>query len=418
MILFVTCFVPDGEGHGAAQRAMAHLRTLALLGPVDMVVIHRPGDPDVISSSLDPSEPYVRTAIKMPLAGWEGLTHRVPWIPYKLGLFLESLQMYCSEAPHLSNATWDQVAEQLPEKHYDLTFSFRISAAHTVNRLIKRKLITATAKLVDFDDIMSRYSQRFLSIERNRLGRFRSALWKLDVRRIIQAEKDILLSWDAVSVCSDDDVAILRQRTPSANIFKIPNAISRPQIPVPTSKTPRLLFVGSLTSPANIQGLTAFIRNAWPKIREQVPNVELTVVGLLPSADMIALLSRAGAKLQANAPSVQPFYEKSDIVICPIMFGSGTRIKILEAMAFGRPIVSTTLGAEGLGVQSGREMLIADTMPEFAQSVIQLCESPSLRTDLATRARNFQQALYSPDTFRNALMQMIGSVQGKRSLAA
>ena len=131
-----------------------------------------------------------------------------------------------------------------------------------------------------------------------------------------------------------------------------------------------------------------------------------------PSDELAAEIEAAGARLHANVPRVEPYYEGSDIVIAPIFFGSGTRIKIVEAMAYERALVASTIGAEGLGIEPGVHALIADDMDAFAEAVISLAQDPALRAALAARAHALQQQRFAPRTIEHTIAAMVAPDRG------
>jgi glycosyltransferase involved in cell wall biosynthesis len=154
---------------------------------------------------------------------------------------------------------------------------------------------------------------------------------------------------------------------------------------------PRLLFVGSLEYFANIDALTWFLDRVFPIIREAVPLVALDVVGFhaprrarLP----LARLAMPNVFCHFNVSDVSRFYNRSRVALVPLRAGSGSRLKMLESMALGTPLVSTRKGAEGLDVQPGRHFLLADAPDDFAESVLRLLRDDGLATAVRRDARS------------------------------
>jgi len=273
--------------------------------------------------------------------------------------------------------------------------------------MLDQGLIRTRSKIVDLDDIMSRFKERELITEGPRQGKLWSLALRADIRRVRRAEAQVVRSWDAASLCSHDDVELLRQTYPDATVTRVPNVIDRPLLPVNADATGRrLLFVGSLAFRANVAGLRAFVDEAWPRIRDKLPDARLDVVGMLPPEGLKEEMASVGIDVHANVPSVEPFYREADIVISPILFGGGTRIKILEAMAYGRPIVSTAIGAEGLELETGRHALVVETMAEFAEAVVLLSTDAALRAAIAADALVLQHREYGPAALERALHDM------------
>lgn len=407
MILFVTRIPPKADGHGGSQRAMHMLRSLLLLGPVDLLYLYRDGDADAGGDALAQARPLVGACVAMELPEWASPHRRWPGLSWRSGLLAEIVLRYCAESPRLSARTLRAIAAALPRRRYEVVFAGRLPCATAADALLAAGLIDAGRKVVDLDDIMSRFRERQLATEGPVHGRLWHLAQRIDIRRIRRRERDVLLGWQGVSVCTEEDVALLQARVPEAHVHRVPNVVDRPLLAPGAGAALRVLFVGSLAFNANLVGLRAFVEGAWGRIKHAVPGARLTVVGMLPSAEVAAELRAAGADLHADVLSVEPYYRDCDIVIAPILFGGGTRIKILEAMAYGRAVVSTTIGAEGLEIVPGRDMLIADAMPDFADAVIRLGTDPALRGALAQAARAHQQQRFGPTAMHDAVATMV-----------
>jgi len=157
----------------------------------------------------------------------------------------------------------------------------------------------------------------------------------------------------------------------------------------------RILFVGGLNYHPNLDSAQYLLQDIFPRIHATDPEVRLDIVGIelwriagLFSAD-------AGVELHENVPEILPWFRGADLLVIPLRYGAGIRIKILEAMSAGLPIVATSKGCEGLQVEHGRELLIADDPDSMASEVIRLLNDPALRKSLAENARSFVAEHYS-----------------------
>jgi len=164
-----------------------------------------------------------------------------------------------------------------------------------------------------------------------------------------------------------------------------------------------LLFVGRMQYAPNVDAVRYFCRRILPIVQRAVPETRLYVVGEQPP-DLVTRLAATGpVVVTGGVPDVRPYYQQSRIAIVPLRAGGGTRLKILEAMALGRPVVSTSIGCEGLSVRDREHLLIADTPARFADGVIELLRSPELRRTLAANARRLVESRYDWEIINGAL---------------
>lgn len=413
-ILCVMRIPPHPEGHGGSQRAWQLVRALRTLGSVHFVLVSRKVDHDAATVSLAPLERLVESVVHIDVPEWQ------PHFGRRFRLlsagWVDLFGMRSAEAPRISRRGLEPIAAQLPIRDPDVLFAGRLPSAVMIQSLLDRHLLTASRKVADFDDIMSRFVETELRVARARLGKQGYLLRRIDLEFIRRAERRIATQWDGVSVCTDEDAGTLRNLYPGAGVTKIPNIVERAELPIAaTSDRVRILFVGNLCFLPNVEGLLKFIKEGWATVLRALPNAQLTIVGINPEEGLRALARDNGFSLYADVPSVEPFYRDADLVIAPILRGGGTRIKILEAMAYGRPVVSTPVGASGLDVVNGRDILLADEMPDFANAIIALARDPALRQSVASNARALQQREYSPKALDWAVERMVVKAVPARS---
>ncbi len=197
-----------------------------------------------------------------------------------------------------------------------------------------------------------------------------------------------------VAAVSEADAAALRAVAPGANIRVVSNGIDldyyAPEAPQPTPR-PTLVFTGKMDYRPNIDAVLWFGQKVLPLVRQAVPDAEFVVVGRNPHARLDCLRNQPGVTLTGAVDDVRPLIRDAAVYVIPLRVGGGTRFKALEAMASARPIVSTRLGVEGLGVRDDSEMLLADDAPSFAHAVVRLLapENTQLRERLMLNARDF-----------------------------
>jgi glycosyltransferase involved in cell wall biosynthesis len=198
---------------------------------------------------------------------------------------------------------------------------------------------------------------------------------------------------DALWTCSDADARRYEQiGVRCGNIATVPNGIDTSTVAFRSlrqTRVPRLLFIGTLCYEPNEQGLLWFYRHVWPLLKSRTPNLHWRIVGRYPTAAVERIATDDGIELFADAPSTAPHLDESSVFICPLFFGSGTRLKLLEAFSAGIPVVSTTIGAEGLNAQHGEHLLLADDAGGFVWSITKLIEDSSVADRLRSQARQF-----------------------------
>ena len=159
--------------------------------------------------------------------------------------------------------------------------------------------------------------------------------------------------------------------------------------PSPLPGPERVVITASLGYQPNVDGVQWFVDEVWPAVRAAQPTIQLDVVGRNPTPDVLALHGRDGVSVYADVESVEPFLARARVALVPLRVGSGTRLKALEAMASGRPVVGTTIGLEGLGVVPGVQACVADDPAQFAASVLELLSSDARAQAMAVAGRRY-----------------------------
>ncbi|MBN1317283.1 MAG: glycosyltransferase [Anaerolineales bacterium] len=207
---------------------------------------------------------------------------------------------------------------------------------------------------------------------------------------------------------SEIDAALLKTRAPNLNVTVIPNGVDTGTIQQldesPESLT--LLIIGTIGYPPNRDSAFYFFRDIFPLIERQIPEVKLLIAGHSPPKKVEELGRHENIEVPGSISDVLPLYQKSLITVVPLRGGSGTRLKIIESMAMGRPVVSTTIGCEGLDVVDGKHLLIADSPLDFANAVIQLLQNRDLRARIIANARRLVETHYDWKTIGEKLLSV------------
>ncbi|MBI4745473.1 MAG: glycosyltransferase, partial [Deltaproteobacteria bacterium] len=175
----------------------------------------------------------------------------------------------------------------------------------------------------------------------------------------------------------------------------------------------QMLFLAGMDYIPNIDSAHYFLQEIFPLIRSKMPEVRLEIVGkeLWKIHDQPSF---KGARFHQNVPDVLPWFRSSDLLVVPLRYGAGTRIKILEAMAAGLPVVTTSKGCEGIDVRHGEHLMIADSPAEFAAAVGTLIESEALRKSLIRNARRLVEERYSWQGLVNRMQAEFQNLRGRQ----
>lgn len=215
--------------------------------------------------------------------------------------------------------------------------------------------------------------------------------WKMQRDRMLRFESSASARFDGVLAVSEEDVRIFRQEMRLTNICGVvPTGVDLDYfqaLPKTPSPAPTVVFMGSMDWYANVDGVKWFVEAVWPQVLRIVPDARFVVVGRKPPPDIEALAA-TGMRIEitGTVPDVRPFLRGADVIVVPLRIGGGTRLKIYEAMAAEVPVVSTRIGAEGLGVVHERHLLLADTAEDTAAQVVRVLRTPALGAELARNA--------------------------------
>jgi glycosyltransferase involved in cell wall biosynthesis len=216
----------------------------------------------------------------------------------------------------------------------------------------------------------------------------------LQWERLARFEREACRQADAVVVVSEADGRALQRLNPRLRPLVIANGVDveryQPDLPDALGLThPAVVFTGKMDFRPNVDGMLWFHRLVWPLVRAQVPEAHLYVVGKNPHARLTALYSDHSVTMTGYVPDILPYFGGADAYVVPLRIGGGTRLKVLEAMSAGLPLVTTTLGSEGIGLAPGKHALFADSASAFASATVELLRNADLGHSLGTAAREF-----------------------------
>jgi glycosyltransferase involved in cell wall biosynthesis len=361
-ILYLVSTWPHERSFGNQLRVLQVGRALQNVGELNLVVASSNNDPDAIEKTASEFHLYCNVAVKsLPL---RGLWQRLRW---GLDPYFLNLNGWVGE----ERATL-RVRESLGQ--FDLIWLSGLRVANLC------ELWRWPRSMLDIDDVPSTYERSKWRNDHRREDRLKAGVRALAWRR---REKLLPKRFTLLGVCSEADRQYLGG---GSRIHVIPNGFERPTVeprPQP-SKTPRLGFIGFFSYPPNLEGIRWFMRECWPRIKREIPDVRLRLVG-----------KNSDSPLKPADPGVDGLGWMADpaeeiatwsAMIVPVRQGGGTRIKVAEAFSRKCPLVSTRIGAFGYDVSHRNELLFGDTPEEFAGACIELIQKPEPAAAMAERA--------------------------------
>ncbi len=236
--------------------------------------------------------------------------------------------------------------------------------------------------------------KRLSALERNPIKKL---LFEIEWRKLRNKESELCSRADLTIAVSEEDRARLAEMAPAAKTGAIPTGVDtayfapagRPQIPA------RLVFSGSMDWHPNEDAVIYFGESILPKIREQVPDASFAIVGRNPTQKLRDAAERLGMIVTGTVDDVRPYLDEAAVYVVPLRAGSGTRMKIFEALGMAKPVVSTTVGAEGLALSDQKEFIAADNPEDFAAAVVHLLHDEGRRNELGQAGRALVVERYS-----------------------
>ncbi|MGQ9626893.1 MAG: glycosyltransferase [Anaerolineae bacterium] len=278
-----------------------------------------------------------------------------------------------------------------------------------------RKLLGRRTLLV-FDDHNAEYvlQQRAFETDARRPRRWAGALYSLvQWRKLRRYEREICRQADRVVAVSEADRVALLRLVPDIEVAVIPNGVDleyyHPGFLSPISVSNSLVFTGKMDFRPNVDAMLWFCEEVLPRVRAEVPDVHFYIVGQKPHSHLRHLLSDPAVTITGYVDDVRPYIARASIYVVPLRIGGGTRLKVLEAMAMGKAIVSTRLGCEGFEITDGREALLADSPEDFARRVVELLADPARREELGWAAHRFAEERYDWRAIVPRFEQVYGS---------
>lgn len=289
-------------------------------------------------------------------------------------------------------------------KNYDLIYCNHIRTTKYVAKYDK-------PKIVDLHDA--------ISLNYSRAKQYTSGVWdwiyKIESKRVLRYELEVIKSFDKSLIVSqvDKDFLVKNGANPS-KIEVIPVAVDDSYLNYPPEdEKDWIVFVGKMNTVANSDAVIYFANDIFPEIRKSLPLCEFLIVGADPTKRINRLNNRNGIRVTGRVENHIDYLLKSKVVVAPMRFGAGMQNKILEAMALGKAVVTTTIGAEGIDGENGVHFLIADTPNDFAKACLEISKNFELRTKIGTNARELIRKKYTWNTLNQQLYSVIKNLMVK-----
>ena len=313
---------------------------------------------------------------------------------------------------YYSGTAAEQLSDLLASDQFD---AVQMESVHLFQYLpVLRRVAENCALLVDWHNIesnlMSQYAETAASIPRKLVARRTAYLLARTENRLLGLAK-------VHSVVSQQEKEALQDRCPTARIEVVPNGVDTRYFgPGGTRRQgDKLVFVGSMDYHANIDAVTWFVREVWPKIAAEHQDVRFVVAGRNP-ARAVRELASDRVIVTGTLEDVRPVYADALAMVVPLRVGGGTRLKILEAMSSGVPVISTKLGAEGIDAVDGTHLLLADSPPEMTSALQRIRSDWQLRERLVSSALRLVADSYDWAAVGSRLVSIYKSMdQGRTS---
>jgi glycosyltransferase involved in cell wall biosynthesis len=378
--LFLTPEAPYPLAGGGSLRSASLLEYLALRYDVDVIVFREPGAPD--PAALIPNRlarrvtvvelsPNRRTFAARVLRNAGRMARRVPPLVDRFSGYSEHM------------------ARTLSGNRYDVGVIEHSWCAPYLEQLSP----VCARTVLDLYDVESVLHARCAAVE----GRTTATAHRVFQGASQRLERFWLPRFSLVLATSQADIDLARAIAPQARFSVYPNALPPMALP-PAGDEEAIVFSGNMEYHPNITAVRFFRQDVWPRLRERWPNLVWRLVGKNPGA--VERYTTGDPRIEVTGPVVDAVYElaRSRVAVVPLLTGSGTRLKILEAWAAGLPVVSTTIGAEGLPVQDGETALLADGAEAFAESVTRLLTCTDLRRKIGSAGRSLLEKEFTWET--------------------
>lgn len=386
-VLFVTPFLPSPPSFGAQRRLHGLISGMAAANDVSVLSLVDPSEDH--EEALRATEEYCRRVVTVSNPAYSAI-----------GARKRLLQLASLGSPHSyewlghSEEPFRAALEQMLAHRYDVVH-FELAPMAGYAAACSRGDGTRPILCLDEHNIEYDIVRRTADANVSALRRAYSAI---EWRKVRREERHAWSHLDGCTLTSVRDQEMLLADEPTARTAVVPNGVDleffRPSPPSVRREVQTLLFFGAIDYYPNTDAMLFFLREVHSQLVARYPHVRLCIVGRRPPESILSQRS-ATVEVTGVVDDVRPWLDRADVVIVPLRIGGGTRLKILEAMAMGKAVVSTSLGAEGLDVVPERDLLVADDAAAFVTQIGRLLDNPELGRRLGASARRLVATRYS-----------------------
>jgi len=342
-ILFISSYFPDDrhtKNHGVYKRMGMFIDALKKIAEIDMLFFVTPDNykPDAVKDIEHAFSNHFNTDINLYLcrrSDFKDGTEISKWLSFGAGIFSFYKQKGQLE---YSGREQIQAVETCLVRKPSAIFAHRLSAMCPL--LLTEKALPPV--FFDMDDVEHIVFGRYIKNRKN----LQSKLLKLLIPSLVKGEYDAIKLATKTFVCSEIDRSYLSRKFNLPGITVIPNSVAIPEL-LPLTKEQTLLFLGAYFGP-NIEAAEFLVQDIWPKIRDELPEARLIIAGISGDKFNFSEDNIPGLEITGFVEDLDALYKRTRISVVPMLVGGGTRFKIIEAAMYGKPTVSTTLGAEGI----------------------------------------------------------------------
>jgi glycosyltransferase involved in cell wall biosynthesis len=388
-ILLISKYLPDDprKVHGTFKRLGTFIEAIREIAKLD-ALFFVPPDYDRSKSRINKLQKKLsglwKTDIDLslcPMAEFEDSSEFKKWLSFAKGMY-----SFFNQKGRIEFSGEEQVraVDKLLDKKHDAVFAHRISAMCPL--LLTKKPLPPI--FFDLDDLEHVVVGRYIKQRQT----FKSNFLHLTLHALEGGEYNAIKLADRTAVCSKLDEDYLNNEFRLPGVVTIPNSVDIPKLePITPHRT--LMFLGSDYKP-NLEAAEYLVNNIWPLVINELPSAKLIVAGTPPDKLKIDARGTPNLEVPGFVDGLDNLYRGVRATAVPILVAGGTRFKIIEAAAYGKPTVATAIGAEGIELEDGSEILIRDLPGEFAQACVKLLTDTELCTSIGLRARDKVAKLY------------------------